>query len=242
MVHAQMMMMMMMMSDDVVVNNCFAEPVGLGECSIGMDLNSTQGSYFTARFGIPNKIKNKNNDDNTTTAEEDAEGGGQRVKDCRYAWQVIANEVEGDYTFLYTTVTGSQLTPSDPNCTVDCSAVISSQPGFVFTEPSTMTIRHRFYILPILEGQNVNMKWNPFPQSPSLNLPPPFSTFQITAYGVCSLEEWEPMPTSTPSITPQPTTNPLDSSGSAFGSAMSPSSLSWSTGLMVALVFGVAVW
>jgi hypothetical protein len=181
MVHAQ---QMMMMGDDNV--NCFAEPVGLGECIINKDVNGTEGTYFTARFGIPNKIDdNKNNNDNNTTTAEN--GQGQRVKDCRYAWQVIANEVEGKYTLLPTTVTGSKLTPSDPNCTVDCSAVIPSQGGLVFTEPTTMTIRHRFYILPILEGQNVNMEWDPFSQTSALDLPPPLSTFQITADGVCSL-------------------------------------------------------
>jgi hypothetical protein len=223
MVHAQ-----MMMSDNV--NNCFAEPVGLGECG---NVNGTEGTYFTARFGIPNKI---DNDDNNTTTT--AENGGQRVIDCRYAWEVIVNEVEGYYNFLYTTVTGSALTPSDPNCTENCSAVIPSLGGLVFIKPTTYTIRHRFYILPILEGQNVNMEWDPASQRPDLDLPPPFGTFQITADGVCSLEEW--VPTSTPSITPQPTTNPLESSGSTFGSAMSPLS-SWSTGLLVALVVGVAV-
>jgi hypothetical protein len=243
MVHAQ-----MMMND--VVNNCFAEPVGLGECYIGMDENTTRSSYFlTARFGIPNKIENKNknnnDEDNTTTTAEENTGGKQRVKDCRYAWQVIANHhglTAGSTSFFYTTVTGSQLTSSDPNCTENCSAVIPSQSGLIFTQPTTFTIRHRFYILPIFEGQNdVNMEWNPFPKSPGEDLPPQFGTFQIIADGVCSLERWEPIPTSTPSITPQPTTttNPLDSSGSTFGSTMS-----WPTSpMMVALVVGVvAVW
>jgi hypothetical protein len=228
----------------MMINNCFAEPVGLGECGINKDVNGTEGSYFTARFGIPNKIRIKDNDDNTTTAEN---GQGQRVKDCRYACQVIANHhglTAGSSTLLYTRVTGSQLTPSDPNCTENCSAVVPSQMAFIFTEPTTFTIRHRFYILPILEGQNVNMEWNPFPESPGEDQPPQFGTFQITADGVCSLEEWVPVPTSTPSISPQPTTNPttnpLDSSGSVFGSVMSPL---WFTGLLVVLVVGgVAVW
>jgi hypothetical protein len=230
MVHAQ----MMMMSDDV---NCFAEPVGVGECSIGMDVNTTRSSYFlTARFGIPNHIDNNKNKNNTTTTTAEENGGQRCVKDCRYAWQFIANST----SFFYTTVTGSQLTPSDPKCTENCSAVIPSQSGLIFTQPTTFTIRHRFYILPIFEGQDVDMEWNPFPKSPSENLPPQFGTFQITADGVCSLERWEPVPTSTPSITPQPTTRtiPLDSSGRTFGSTMS-----WPTSLMIALVVGiVAAW
>jgi hypothetical protein len=231
MVHAQ-----MMMSDDDV-NNCFIEPVGL-ECNIG------SGSYFTARFGIPNKIddnnKNKNDDDNnmTTAEQEDAEGGGgQRDIDCRYAWQVVVNDTGSGFFFISTTVTGSALTPSDPNCTVNCSAVLSSKNGLVFSssEPTIMVIHHRLYILPILEGQNVSMEWDPIPPASTrlMNLPPPFRTLQVTADGVCSLEP------------PQTTTNPLASSGSStFGSAMSllSSSLS-STGLMmVALVVGGAVW
>jgi hypothetical protein len=223
MVHAQ---MMMMMNSSYNVNHCYAEPVGLGECSIGKDLD-TNGTYFTARFGIPNKIDDDNN--NTTTAED----GGQRVIDCRYAWQVIANEVEGEYYFLYTTVTGSALTPSVPNCTENCSAIIPSDMGWIFFKPTTFTIRHRFYILPILEGQNVNMEWDPTSPRPDLDLPPPFSTFQITADGVCTLEEWVPVPTPTLPSTPSVT----------FGSAMSSLSSSlWPTGLMVTLVFGVAVW
>jgi hypothetical protein len=195
--------------DDDASSHCFAEPVGIGAC--GLDTNATAEppnvTYFTARFGIPTNKKSGNG----TTAVGDS--GVPRVKYCRYAWQVIQNDqgsLSGLTFFAYTWLDSSDLTASDPNCTDNCSAVISSQSGMVFTLPKTLTICHRFYMLPILEGQEkseaATMEWNPFPMDPSEDQPPKSGTLQVTADG-CTYDEWDPVPTSTPSSTPPPTSS-----------------------------------
>jgi hypothetical protein len=191
-------------------SNCFAEPIGMGEC--GLDSNATEeptnATYFTARFGIPTTNNKKNgNGTSTTTA-----GGGPRVKYCLYGWQVIENAQDGFTTsFIYTTLNSSELTASDPNCTDDCSAVVSSHGGHIKTEPSISTIRHRFYMLQILEGQEedeaATRDWNPFPNHPGENQPPKYGTLQVTADG-CTFDVWDPVPTSTPSLSPPPTSPP----------------------------------
>jgi hypothetical protein len=196
--------------DDNASTDCFAEPVGIGE-ECGLNINGTAArpvTFFTARFGIPTNIKKSGN--GTTIA---GDSGVPRVKYCRYAWQVIQN-VQGSLSgltfFAYTTLDSSELTASDPNCTYNCSAVVSSQDATIFTLPTTFTLRHRFYMLPILEGQEeddaATMEWNPFPMNPSENQPPKSGTLQVTADG-CTYDDWDPVPTSTPSLTPPPTSS-----------------------------------
>jgi hypothetical protein len=212
--------------DDAMSINCFAEPIGIGECRLNPNATAADptaiATYFTARFGIPNN-KNKNGN-GTTTAAGDS-GAVPRVKYCLYGWQVIENEpgsLPGVTSYLYSKLNSSELTASDPNCTNDCSAVVSSQMGMIFTEPTTSTIRHRFYTLVVLEGEEeddaatITDNWNPFPMNPSENLPPKSGTLRVTADG-CTYDEWDPVPTSTPTITPAPTSDPpppppLDSS------------------------------
>jgi hypothetical protein len=148
---------------------------------------------------------------------------------------VLANHhgmTAGATTYFYTRLDSRELTASDPNCTDDCSAVVSSQEGILFTEPTTFTLRHRFYMLPILEGQEeddaATMEWNPFPMSPSENQPPKSGTLQVTADG-CTYDEWDPVPTSTPSLTPPPTSAPLDSSSGAGVATTTASCWMWLT-------------
>jgi hypothetical protein len=202
--------LVLLLQSSMVSSNCFAEPVGIGECgldSTNATAEPTNATYYTARFGIP--TNNKKNGNSTTTAAAD---GVPQVKYCRYAWQVIKNDQGfGTTSFGYSTLDSNALTASDPDCTDDCSAVVSSHFGTIFTEPTTVTIRHRFYVLPILEGQEkddaATMDWNPFPKNPSENQPPKSGTLHITADG-CTYDEWDPVPTSTPSISPPPTSPP----------------------------------
>jgi hypothetical protein len=204
-------------------SNCFAEPIGMGEC--GLDSNATaeptNATYFTARFGIPTNNKKNSNGTSTTAA-----GGEPRVKYCLYGWQVIENE-EGFTSFIYTTLNSSELAASDPNCTDNCSAVVSSHGGNIYTEPSISTIRHRFYMLRILEGQEedeaATRDWNPFPKNPGENQPPKYGTLQVTADG-CTFDVWDPVPTSTPSLSPSPTSPPSLSPTSPLVSPPPPTS------------------
>jgi hypothetical protein len=194
-------------------SNCFAEPIGIGMGECGLDSSNvteepTNATYFTARFGIPTNNKKNGNGTTSTTAA----GGEPRVKYCLYGWQVIENAPEGGFTsFIYTTLNSSELTASDPNCTDNCSAVVSSHGGNIYTEPSISTIRHRFYMLRILEGQEedeaATIDWHPFPKNPGENQPPKYGTLQVTADG-CTFDVWDPVPTSTPSLSPSPTSPP----------------------------------
>jgi hypothetical protein len=224
----------LLLQSSTVSSNCFAEPFGIGECG-GLPINATAeptvATYFKALFGIP--TNNKENGNGTTAAAGDS--GVPRVKYCLYGWQV--NLSNGNSSGYQKILDSSELTASDPDCTNDCSAVVSMQMGMIVTEPTNLTIHHRFYTLPILEGQAAPMVLDPFPNP--IGNQPKFGTLQVTADG-CTFDLRDPVPTATPSRTPSPSnppsTPPLNS-GSGGGVATTPQCWMWLTAAAASRLF-----
>jgi hypothetical protein len=55
--------------DDDASTDCFAEPVGIGECGLNINATAepTNATFFTARFGIPTNKKSGNGTTTTVT-------------------------------------------------------------------------------------------------------------------------------------------------------------------------------